>query len=722
MARAASAARTAGSCHGASRPVRGEDGLTGRVVLVGNPNVGKSVLFNALTGSYVTVSNYPGTTVEVTGGRLRGPGPETEVETEVVDTPGMYSLLPITEEERVARDLLLQPGPRRIVHVVDAKNLERMLPFTLQLIETGLPLILVVNVIDEAERLGIRIDVGRLEAELGIPVVAAAAVSGRGIRELRERLPEARGRGAGEEPPLRYRGGLEEAVQAIAAALGGAPVPITAAVQAAAPVAVPTTVDGVAELPGTVSGAVSAAPGYPVSSRSVALLLLQEDAEALRWAQACAGPGLAAVLEEARRGLRRRAAGTAGQPAVYALALDRQDRARRLVERCVTFPAERRRTLEETLNWITTHPLTGLPLLAVVLYFGLYQFVGVFGAGTVVNFLETRVFAGWLSPLLTGLAARLIPWPVVQDLFVGEYGILTLGLRYSLAIILPIVGTFFLAFSILEDSGYFPRLAMLVDRVFKGIGLNGRAVIPLVLGFGCDTMATMVTRTLETRRERVIATLLLALAIPCSAQLGVILAILSGSPTALLVWGLVIAGVFLLVGALAARLMPGERPSFYMELPPLRLPQLRNVLVKTYSRMQWYLLEVLPFFLLASVVIWVGRITGLFQWLTGVMRPLMAWIGLPPEAAATFIFGFFRRDYGAAGLYDLHRAGLLSGRQLIVASVTLTLFLPCVAQLAVMIKERGWKTALAVAAFVFPFAFLVGRGLGVLLAVLGVRP
>ena len=195
---------------------------------------------------------------------------------------------------------------------------------------------------------------------------------------------------------------------------------------------------------------------------------------------------------------------------------------------------------------------------------------------------------------------------MVQDLFVGEYGILTLGLRYAVAIILPIVGTFFLAFSILEDTGYLPRLAMLMDRVFKGIGLNGRAVIPMVLGFGCDTMATMVTRTLETRRERVIATLLLALAIPCSAQLGVILAMLSGAPGALLIWGLVITGVFLLVGLLAARLLPGERPTFYMELPPLRLPQLGNVLVKTYTRMEWYLLEVLPFFLLASVVIWLG--------------------------------------------------------------------------------------------------------------------
>jgi len=240
-----------------------------------------------------------------------------------------------------------------------------------------------------------------------------------------------------------------------------------------------------------------------------------------------------------------------------------------------------------------------------------------------------------------------------------------------------------------------------------------------VLGLGCDTMATMVTRTLETRRERVLATLLLALAIPCSAQLGVILAVLSSRPLALLIWAAVILAVLLAVGALGARLLPGERPVFYMELPPLRLPKLGNVLVKTYARMQWYLLEVLPFFLLASVAIWLGQVTGLFPLLIRALRPVMGWLGLPGEAAVVFVFGFFRRDYGAAGLYDLERAGLMSGRQLLVAAVTLTLFIPCVAQFAVMLKERGWKASLGIAAFILPFSFLVGFLLNRLLAALG---
>ena len=194
------------------------------------------------------------------------------------------------------------------------------------------------------------------------------------------------------------------------------------------------------------------------------------------------------------------------------------------------------------------NPLTGAPILLFVLYYGLYKFVGSFGSGFLVDFLENKVFINHINPWVTSLVNSTIPFKLVQDLLVGEYGVITLGVRYAFAIILPIVATFFFAFAIVEDTGYLPRLAMLVDQLFKRIGLSGRAVIPLVLGFGCDTMATMVTRTLPTKRERIIATLLLALAIPCSAQMGVIFALLEGTPLGLAVWLGVIILVFLLVG------------------------------------------------------------------------------------------------------------------------------------------------------------------------------
>jgi ferrous iron transport protein B len=382
--------------------------------------------------------------------------------------------------------------------------------------------------------------------------------------------------------------------------------------------------------------------------------------------------------------------------------------------------AKRAPDLGQRLSRWAVRPLTGVPLLVIALYFGLYKFVGQFGAGTLVDFLEGTIFEGYFNPWIISLVNRIIPWEILRELFVGEYGVITLGLRYAVGIILPIVTTFFLFFSILEDSGYFPRLALLVDRLFKKIGLTGRAVIPMVLGFGCDTMATMVTRTLETVRERIIATLLLALAIPCSAQLGVIIGLLSKFPGALAVWSICMLLIFLLVGLLASRVVPGESPMFYMELPPMRLPQLSNVLTKTYSRMQWYLMEILPLFILASILLWLGKITNFFQALVSWMKPVMAVIGLPKETAIAFIFGFFRRDYGAAGLYDLQTKGLLDARQLSVAAVTLTLFIPCIAQFLIMQKERGTKVALAIGVFVSLLAFCSGYLLNVFLLLTGI--
>jgi ferrous iron transport protein B len=232
-------------------------------------------------------------------------------------------------------------------------------------------------------------------------------------------------------------------------------------------------------------------------------------------------------------------------------------------------------------------------------------------------------------------------------------------------------------------------------------------------------MATMVTRTLETRRERVLATLLLALAVPCSAQLGVIIAVLAGSPAALGVWAGVLLATFLFIGLITAKLMPGAPASFHMELPPLRLPRPGNVAMKTYTRMHWYFMEVLPLFLLASVLLWIGDLTGALDGAVAALTPVVRALGLPGDSSMVFLFGFFRRDYGAAGLFELSQQGLLSVRQLTVAAVTLTLFVPCVAQFLMMIRERGAGMALGMAAFITPFAFGVGWLLNMVLQAVG---
>ena len=630
--------------------------------------MGKSVLFNRLTGAYAVVSNYPGTSVAL----ARGHGQLADRTLEVVDTPGAYALVPGTEEERVTQAFVLSGEADVLVHVVDAKNLPRGLPFTLQLLDCGRPLVLALNMMDELEGLGVSVDIALLEERLGIPLVPMVAVRGEGL----DLLPAALERALAAPPPSppHYASGVGQAVDRVRSVLCGT---------------------------------------YGVDRTALATLVLQDDPGARALVAEREPEGGSAVVAEARE-----ASATLGGPAVYRVAFERQQVARELLEDVLWQTKPARPQVGERLGRWLSRPLTGIPILLAVLWLGLYQFVGVFGAGTLVDLIEGPLFGARINPLLERLFAG-IPWDAVRSLFVGEYGMLTLGLRYAVAIILPVVGTFFLFFSVLEDSGYFPRLALLVDRTFKRIGLSGRAVIPIVLGFACDTMATMVTRTLETKRERVLSTLLLALAIPCSAQLGVILAILSGHPKALFVWFLSLLATFVAVGWLSARLLPGEKASFHMELPPMRIPRPGNVLLKTYSRMQWYFLEVLPLFLAASLILWALEVTALLGRVVAGLTPIVGLLGLPPETATVFLLGFFRRDYGAAGLFDLNQAGVLDVVNLTVAAVTLTLFVPCIAQFLMMVRERGWRTAWGMFALVTPIAFGAGFVLNVLLRGIG---
>jgi ferrous iron transport protein B len=642
-----------------------------KLTLFGSPNVGKSMLFNQLTGSYAVVSNYPGTTVEVTRGRAR----IGDILLQVLDSPGAYSLAPLSEDEQVAQSLLLDESPDLVLHVVEARHLRRMLPLTLQLMEAGLPVALDVNIIDEAARAGLGVQEGVLARALGLPVVTTAAANGLGLDRLRALL-------AGPlPPPARFSVAYPPAIEAAVA---------------------------------TITGLLH--KRYPISARGFALLLLQRDPAAR--ARVLAGepdvlPKIEAVVTDAEARY--------PQSLAIPIAVARQRAADGIATRAITTSAGRLRpAFAELLGRLAVHPIAGLLVLAVALY-AIYLVVGRLGAGVVVDLLDKQLFRQQLNPALTAFVQRLLPWPTWSHLLVGDYGVLTLGVRYAIAVVLPLVGLFFLMFALLEDSGYLPRLALLVDRIFKRIGLSGRAVIPMVLGLGCDTMATLVTRVLATRRERLIATFLLALAIPCSAQLGVILGLLSDHPLGLLIWAGVVMAVLLLSGFLASRVVPGEAARFYLEIPPMRMPSLRNVAAKTLARLRWYAAEVIPLFLLASVLIWAGELLHLFPLAIAALRPVVRALGLPDAAADAFLFGFFRRDYGAARIFDVHSTGAVSGVPLVVAMVTLTLFIPCIAQFVVMQKERGLRAALAVGAIILPLALSVGYLLNLALVSLRVR-
>ncbi len=635
------------------------------VVLVGNPNVGKSALFGALTGTYVTVSNYPGTTVEVSTGHAVMWGRRVAI----VDTPGAASFVPSSEDERVTRDILLEGPPRHVVVVGDAKNLERTLLLAVQVAEMEIPFVLCLNMMDEALARGLSVDEEKLAERLGVPVVSTVAVRREGIPRLIAALESPR--------PGTVRIAYPE--------------PVERAVACVAPLLPPSR----------------------LSARSLALMALSGDGTLSAWLAERMSPGSLAELEAARQGLRRQFP----EPVAYVVSRARLEEASRIGHSAVPrgqdgARLDRPRRFARALDRATTHRIWGLPILAAILYLS-YLFVGVFGAKTLVDLLENGLFGKILSPAATAAANRWIPWAIVRDLFVGPYGIVTMALAYSLALVLPIVGTFFLAFGALEDSGYLPRLAVMVNRLFKKMGLNGKAVLPMVLGLGCDTMATMTTRILETPKERLIVILLLALGVPCSAQLTVVMAMLSGlSLWAVLIWAGTVLAVIVLVGRLASKILPGRGSDFVLELPPLRMPQIGNIAVKTLARIEWYLKEAVPLFILGTLILFVADRLRLLGFVERAAEPVLTgFLGLPRETAGAFVVGFLRRDFGAAGLFELARHGRLNPEQIVVAMVTITLFIPCIANFFMIVKERGWKTGLAIAAFITPFALSVGAAL-----------
>jgi Fe2+ transport system protein B len=886
-----------------------------RAVLVGQPNVGKSVVFGALTGSYVTVSNYPGTTVEVTRGRAHFGGEAWEV----VDTPGTHNLVPMSEDEAVTRDILVTERHDALVQVGDAKNLARTLLLTLQIAELGVPFCLDLNMLDEARARGLSVDLEQLARELaGVRVNASTATEGEGLDEVRAYLAAADVADAGNGRPVplacapRFPDDVEEAIAAVQGALDAGAIPVATRAVATMLLGGDRAVgDGLASRVGEQamrvgrerSAALARAHGVPVFALLSRLRLARAQAivravqrrstaaggkahaGAVSWGTAAGFGGGAALVGAlvfdgalarskvlsrvdalddfgffdvagriVSRGLftgwhvaslallavcatlgtllvRRHARVRAGAwklAASFAAAWF-ACWASSMVEGVVrhahsslpvamgaaagvaalalaTWAGDARDArVSQSLGRVTTHPVWGLPVLGVVLLLA-YKVVGVFGAGTAVDFVENRVFGGVATQSTLGAPSgpealdardvadegneRLVvladgpsrvhvvaqvkhrgtyvaepgaridvygrgsrataaetgvvvegdfakaearvwtghlnrwaygffTWigvPLLTAFFVGPYGLLTMGVTYAVAIVLPVVATFFFVFSMLEDSGYLPRLAVMSNRLLTSMGLNGKAVLPMVLGLGCDTMATLTARIMETRKERVLVTLLLALGVPCSSQLSVIFALMqrtSGAATA--VWVAVVLFTLFVVGWVAARALPGDRSDFLLEMPPLRQPMVSNILAKTMARMEWYLREAVPLFLLGTALLFVLDAAHLLVFVHRAGEPIVHHMlgfsrgaGVSDRVSEALLIGFLRRDFGAAGLLDLARGGRLSPADVAVSMVTITLFIPCIANVFMIAKERGWKTAGAMSAFIFPYAVLMG--------------
>jgi ferrous iron transport protein B len=641
------------------------------VALAGNPNVGKSSIFNRLTGMGVETANYPGKTVEVQfartrfGDRMIG----------VIDLPGTYALGGISEDQWVARQALLDGRPDAVILVLDATNLARNLYLALQLLDHALPMVVALNVVDQAEVRGIRIDAERLAEILGSPVVPTVASRGTGLDQIMARAVAQAGRTAALRPRLRYSDDVESAVGKLERAL-----------------------DGRADLPHT------------LPARTVALLILEGDPEMAAWLEAAPGGeelrGLCDELSAALRDLR-------GESPALLISRERHGLAGLIAAEVET--RQPSRPLWTDRLWrVTTAPLTGLPILGLVMggIFGLLFYVG--------DWLSVGFNAAW-----TAAASPAIQWPI-HALF-GQ-GILArtllwgfdAGINAALSVGIPYVLVFYLLLALLEDSGYLNAVAFLTDQVMHRMGLHGRAVIPLVAAAGCNVPAIMGTRVLGSMRERIIASTLVVLT-PCSARTAVILGAVSltaGWQAALAVYA-VTALLTLLTGIGLHRALPGQGTGLVMEMFPFRRPAPRPILRKTWLRFHHFAIVATPIVVGGSIVLGGLYESGLLWYLSAPLRPVFeGWLDLPAVAGLTLVVAVLRKELALQLLvtlamiqYGPQASNLLSFMrpdQIVVYALVNTIYVPCLATIAILGRELGWGRALLISGFTILLAIAVG--------------
>jgi len=623
---------------------------TDALLLVGNLKVGKSTLFDGWIGRRRTHLVYPGTGVELGVGRMPG-----ERGLQVVDAPGFYALHERSEDAFVVRDLLLRRRVGRVLLVLDAKTLRRGLVLTQEIAELGIPVVVALNMVDEARQRGLYIDTQTLSRELGVPVVETVATERRGVAALRRALSAA----APLKLGIAWPESLAPARERLLTTLADGPLPPAAA-------------------------AYLLLAGVPGEQLEVAHRPSVEAAQAVDLTEA----------------------------------LGR--RAEQLVSRTVRAqPAASGSGWDRLAAW-TRQPLTGIPIALAVLV-AVYLFVGQLGAGLLVDLIEGGLFGNLVLPVVEGWVAR-IPWAWTREMLVGDFGLLSVGLTLPLGVVLPVLATFFFALALLVDSGYLPRLSLLLDGLMRRIGLNGRGVLPLVMGFSCVAMALLTARILDTRKQRIIVSLLLVLAVPCAPLLAVMMVVLEriSIGATVLVLGLLAAQVYV-VGWLADRLLPGQRPDLVIELPPLRPPKLSNALVKSGHKVVWFLREAIPYFMLGTFLLFVLEQLGLTEVLRAGFRPVSeVLLGLPASSADVFLMTVIRREVGAAVLAQQMADGAFDGVQSVVTLVVMTLMVPCINTVLVLFKERGTAVACAVLAFTSGWALLLGALLNAGCRALGV--
>jgi ferrous iron transport protein B len=649
--------------------LRADVGLS--VALAGNPNVGKSSVFNRLTGMGVATANYPGKTVEVQlavtrfGDRQIG----------IIDLPGTYALGGISEDQWVARQALLDGSPDAVVLVLDATNLARNLYLGIQILDLGLPLVIALNVVDQAEARGIRVDAERLGEILGSPVIPTVATRGIGLDAVMEAVVHRTSHPSPLRARIRYSEDVEAAIGKLERALA-------------------SRMDRPHSLP----------------ARAIAILLLEGDPEFTDWlADAPDGDGLRRLCDELALTLRDV---RGGEPALL-LSRERHGLAG-LIASEVEQRDRRRPILADRLWRLTTAPLTGLPILALVLA-GIFAFLFVVG-----DWLSAGFSAFW-----TAYASPLIQWPFHALLGNGILSRTLLwgfdaGINAALAVGIPYVLTFYLLLALLEDSGYLNAVAFLTDRLMHKMGLHGRAMIPLVAGAGCNVPAIMGARVLGSMRERIIVSTLVVLT-PCSARTAVILGAVSlfvGWEAALAIYAIT-AILTIGTGIGLHHFLPGAGTGLVMEMFPFRRPGLGAVLKKTWGRFEDFVFVATPIVIGGSIVLGGLHETGLLWILAVPLRPVMEWwLGIPAVAGLALIVAVLRKElalqllvtlamiqYGPEARNLLH---FMRPDQIFIYALVNTIYIPCLATISVLARELGWRRALLISGFTVVLALLVG--------------
>jgi len=568
-----------------------------KILLVGNPNVGKSVVFSRLTGVDVMASNYPGTTVEYTRGSIR----LADKTAELIDTPGTYSLEPNSKAEQVTSQMIKEGD--LIINVVDATNLERNLYLTAELLEKKIPVIVALNMWDETQHLGIKIDVDKLKKMLGVPVIPTVAVTGEGIKELVSSLSDAR-----------------------------------------APVIHHHTHDE-------------------------------------RWAD------VGKIVEE------------------------------------VQVVTHRHHTLPERIADATIRPLTGIPLALIILAFTFYVVMTV-GEG-LIGLIEGTVFELYLpfvEKLSMFLGEGFLRDILIGQLFDGEIsfeeslGLLTTGVFIPIAAVLPYIIVFYFMLSILEDTGYLPRLSTLMDNFFHRLGMHGHAIVPVFLGIGCNVPGLLATRILETRKQRFIAATLMSIAVPCMAQSAMIFVILGDNLAYVYLVYATLILTYCLGGLLLNKVVAGQSPEIFLEVPPYRKPRLNVLFKKTLLHVRHFLAEAIPWFFFGVLLINLLYSSGLLGYLGDLFAPLIVYgLGLPGEVIIVLLAGLLRKDLALGMLLPLVEPLQITPPALAIIAVLLTIYFPCAASFAVLVKELGVKDMLKSAGIMLSTALLVGIILRILL-------